>query len=383
MAAPGHGVTRRLTASPARPSRSGRWGAAAASAQGLVDRRLAPGVQAVAMRGGETLWSHGFGFANLETSSPMSPASAVRVGSITKQFTAAALLQLQEAGRLSVEDRLARWVPDFPRAADISLARMLTHTSGLGEYLDTDGKVEVMLQRARLDYDRSAMLAMMAATHPVIGEPGGQWEYSNTAYALLGMIIEAVTGLPLAEVLRARLLAPNGLTRTAIDADAEVVPGRASGYSPDPKAAGGFANASYIAMSYAGAAGALRSTCEDLCRWHQALFSGRVLKPESLKLMTTPATLSGGRPTTTQPAPGAPRAPVSYGMGLFVGRGPHGLELSHDGGIQGFLSHLVSYPDSGMHIAHAVNADGLFLGGEALGGAVADLRREIAAAAFA
>jgi CubicO group peptidase (beta-lactamase class C family) len=360
------------------------WPAVAAKAEALPAGKLSPGVQVAVMRKGAMIYSKGFGLANLETGTPVSPTSVFRIGSVTKQFTAAALLQLQEAGRLSVDDKLAKFLPEVPRANDITLRQMLTHTSGIGNYTDT-GKVEIFLQRSRTDYDQAALLKAMLGTDPMfIGEPGAQWEYSNTAFVLLGIVIEKVTGKPYAETFKPNLFARAGLTRTAVDDDAEVVPGRASGYSPNPTSASGFENASYISMTYPGAAGSLRSTAEDLCHWHEALLGGRILSPASLKEMTTPAKLANGQQPTAPTAPGkdAPRRAVNYGMGLGLDTDAHGLQISHGGGIQGFGSWIGSYPDAGVHISFIVNADGGYDGKSNLGPATQALRGELLKAVF-
>lgn len=362
------------------------WPLVEAKANALISTRNAPGVQIAVIRKGAVIYSKGLGLANVETDTPVGPQTVFRIGSLTKQFTAAAVLQLQEAGRLSIDDRLARYIPDFPRAEQISLVQMLNHTSGLGDYLDTGGHIEVFLQRARTDYDAAAMLRAMRGTDPMfVGEPGAQWSYSNTGYVLLGLIIEQVTGQSFAEVLNSRLFSHLGMTRTALDDAAEVVPGRATGYSPSAAASCGFANASFIAMSYAGAAGGVRSTCEDLCRWREALFGGRVLSAASLKAMTTPVRLpGGGQPTTaTSLAPDTAREPVNYGLGVYVDVDAHGRSIWHEGGIQGFLSYQVSYPEFGVHLAHMVNADGLYLGGEKLGAGFKALGDALVAAALA
>jgi CubicO group peptidase (beta-lactamase class C family) len=367
----------------ARAAAGGAWDGVAAKANAMVAGKLSPGVTVAVTRKGQLAYAKGFGLANLETATPVTPQSVFRIGSVTKQFTAAALLQLQEQGLVSVDDKLAKYIPEVPRAGEISLRQMLNHTSGLGNYTDTGGKVEVFLQRSRTDYPQADLLKAMLGTDPMyIGEPGAQWAYSNTAFVLLGLLIEKVTGKPFAETFKPNLFARAGLTRTAVDDDAEVVPGRASGYSPNAAAPSGFENASYISMTYPGAAGNLRSTPEDLCRWHEALFGGRILKPESLKLMTTPGLLANGQLPTAKMGPGEPK-PIRYGMGLFIDSDAHGLQISHGGGIQGFGSWVGTYPEAGVHISFIHNADGGYDGKSHLGEASKALREALIAAAFA
>lgn len=367
----------------ARAATGGGWAAVAAKAGAIVADRQAPGVTVAVMKKGQLAYAKGFGLANLETSTPVTPQSVFRIGSVTKQFTAAALLQLQEAGLVSVDDTLGKYLPEVPRANDITLRQMLNHTSGLGNYTNTGGKVEIFLQRSRTDYPQAELLKAMLGTDPMfIGEPGAQWEYSNTAFVLLGLVIEKITGKPFAETFKPNLFARAGLTRTAVDDDAEVVPGRASGYSPNPAAPSGFENASYISMTYPGAAGNLRSTPEDLCKWHAALFGGRILKPESLKEMTRPGLLANGQLPTAKMGPGEAK-PIRYGMGLFIDSDAHGTQISHGGGIQGFGSWIGSYPDAGVRISFIHNADGGYDGKSHLGEASKALREALIAAAFA
>lgn len=335
------------------------WKAIDARLAAMVADRTVAGGQIAVARHGAPVYSRGFGSANLETRTPAGTRTIFRFASNTKQFTSAAILSLQEAGVLSVDDRLAKYLPQVPRAADVSLAQMMRHVSGMGDYTSPP-RQETMFQRARTDYTPAELLDhALKTTDPLfIGEPGAQWAYSNTAYIMLGVVIEKATGKPYREVVSA-LLKRAGLVSTAVDDNAEVVPGRASGYARSETAPSGFTNASYISMSYTGAAGSIRSTCEDFCRWHAALFGGRVLRPESLKLMTEPVRLNNGALPTRTKGEGADAktVPVSYGMGLFVDNDPHGRSYWHSGGVQGFMSFARTYPDAGVSIAYVANTD--------------------------
>jgi CubicO group peptidase (beta-lactamase class C family) len=386
----GSTVTRRATlfaaaaasAAPALARAGDGWEAVDAAARHMVAQRMTPGVQLAVMRKGRLAYSRAFGAANLETATPMSAQSVCRVASLTKSFTAAAMLRLQEEGVLSLDDRLSRFLPDFPRAGDISLRQLLNHTSGLGDYSHTDPP-ELVLQRSRQDYRGAALVEMLRShTAPLfIGEPGRQFAYSNTAYVLLGPVIEKAAGKPLDDAMRELVFARAGLIRTAVDDAAEVVPGRASGYSADAKAPTGFQNASFISMTYPGAAAAVRSTAEDFCRWSHSLFGGRVVKPESLKALTTPVRLpDGSLPTTPGGAPlVAPPRLTRWGLGVYVDSDEHGSLISHRGGIQGFISYAENRPEAGVHLAMTVNVDG----GSALGAGVRALHQALLAAALA
>lgn len=316
-----------------------------------VEAGATPGLQVAVWRGGRALLSQGFGLANLETGAPLTSASIVRVGSVTKQFTAAVMLQLQQEGRLALDDTLARHMPDIPRAGDLILRRMLNHTSGLGNYTDRPDRAALM-QAVRGDRTTAQNVAEVVAHQPFMAyAPGQDWVYSNSAYILLGALIERIEGRPLAEVMKARLFDPLGLADTAMDEASRVVPGRASGYTP--RRDGGFDNAAYISMTVPAGAGGLRSTCDDLCRWTEALHAGRVLNADSLDQMLTPGRLiDGSMPLNRR---GAPRA---YGLGLVAVEHPRlGRVAMHDGDIMGFAAVVCLFMESGITVAVVSNCD--------------------------
>jgi CubicO group peptidase (beta-lactamase class C family) len=212
----------------------------------------------------------------------------------------------------------------------------------------------------RIDYDAPAMLKLMESTDPLYSsEPGTRWAYSNTAFVLLGLVIETVTGKPYAETFKRRLFEPAGLNDTAVDNAADVVPHRASGYSPHPGGEGQFDNCSFISMTVPGAAGNLRSTADDLCRWHRALFAGKIVKPESLAEMVKPARLKNGA-LPSMPASGPATAPrvIEYGFGLQVEHVADHAAIGHGGGINGFGSHVESFVPEEVSVALLVNMDG-------------------------
>ena len=324
---------------------------------GPLRDRIAPGAQMAVWRGGRPLYARGYGWADLETQTPVTPQSVFRIGSLTKQFTAAALLLLAEDGVLSLDDPLARFMPEFPRAADLPLRRMMNHTAGLANYTAVP-RLTPIGQAARLDYDDAALIAAMQEAKPLQRfEPGTAWAYSNTAYVLLGVVVTRAAKAPYSDVFRQRLFGPAGLTSTAVDVAAEIAPGRAQGYSRDAKATLGFVNAPYISMTFPGAAGSMRSTADDLCRWHAALLEGRILKPASVEAMLMPARLASGALPTAVTRPGAPPQPVSYGLGIGTGEAQGRRYVTHDGGINGFVSTLRTFLDDRTTVAGLFNCD--------------------------
>lgn len=324
----------------------------------MIASRTAPGLSLCARKHARTLFSRGYGSANLETGRSVTPASVFRVGSLAKQFTAAVLLLLAEQRRLSLADPLHRWIPSFPRAREITLREMMGHTSGLGNY--TTMPFDLLMQRARLEYSADALVQEMASTSPLfVFEPGTAWAYSNTAYVLLGLVIERASGQAYPEVLRDMIFKPHGLAQTAVDLAGEVVPDRASGYTYAENAPGRFNHAAYISMSYVGAAGALRSTPAELCRWHELLLGGQVLTPSSLRQMLTPVRArSGALPLEVAKAGAEGGEPVRHGFGLNLDPVRGKRQVGHAGNIFGFNAQLRSYPDDGVTLAMVVNTDG-------------------------
>lgn len=370
------GAVRPSSAKPDMQSRSGLWERVREMGDAIISERLAPGLQISVRQGQQILFEQGFGQANLETATSLTSSSVMRIGSVTKQFTAATILLLEEEGKLSVSDRLARYLPTVPRAEDLTLERMLNHTSGLGNYTDAPS-LEAFLNAGRPDRTTGDMVALVAGADNLMKfEPGSAWAYSNTAYVLLGAVIEAVDGKLLAESLRDRLFRPVGLTATAVDSAGDVVAGRASGYT-NAAHPSGFENASFVSMSYPGAAGAMRSTTTDLCRWHQALLGGRVLSDSSIAKMLRPATLADG----TIPKDGA--ADVRYAFGLELSPAGERAVVGHGGGIHGFAAYVGTYIEADLTVATIVNADGGFTGGPNANAKVRAIRNAIRDAVLA
>lgn len=333
-----------------------------ALAMALVAEKVIPGLSLAVMRGGEILHARGFGSANLETGTPVTAETVFRVGSVSKQFIAVSLALLAEDGSLSLDDPLSRFLPLFPRAKDVTLRQMIHHTSGLGNYTETQPREE-FFKHARLDYGDAELLAAMANTSPLFKfEPGTGWAYSNTAYLLLGLVVQVVTGEPYGVFMQKRLFTPAGLVRTAVDDAGDVVTDRASGYTAKPDRPGEIRNADFISMTFPGAAGAMRSTASDLCRWHAALLGGRILQPSTLRDMLTPARLANGDLPPTPPRPDLSaeelKKPIRYGYGVFLGDFEGHEYVEHDGGIFGFVALHRSFWPQQATVAVLVNYDG-------------------------
>lgn len=342
------------TAGGARAADSTGWAAVDALGEAVVADHIVPGFSISVMKAGAFVYSRGFGLANLEIPTPATPHHVYRVGSITKQFTGAAIVLLAEEGKLSIDDPLSKHLPAFPRAAEVTLRQMLTHTSGIGNYTNQPS-LRDFLMAARIDYDDAALFkAMIDMTRPAyVFEPGAGWAYSNTAYVLLGLIVQKVAGQSLAAFYKRRLFDPAGMTRTAMDDAADVVPDRASGYSGHPGSSTAFDNTSFISMTFPGGAGSIRSTTEDLCRWQRALLGGKIVKPAGLAEMLKPGLIKGG----VLPTAADKKTPVKYGFGLGIGEFEGHSRVGHEGGINGFITYLDSFPDQQATVAMLMNGD--------------------------
>jgi D-alanyl-D-alanine carboxypeptidase len=187
-----------------------------------------PGLEVAVVKDGRAILVKSYGSANLEQHVPVSNNSVFRIGSVTKQFTAVALLLLAEEGKVSLQDKLSKYYPNFPRANDITLDEMLHHTSGIYNYTSAPNfTVDGMIHRST--DEMVEFIGKLPKTQDF--EPGTNWSYSNSAYFILGGVVEKAAGAPLAKVFKTRFFTPLGMSHSALDDETEIVSGRASGYS--------------------------------------------------------------------------------------------------------------------------------------------------------
>ena len=281
---------------------------------------------------GKIVLDKGYGFANLEWDIPNTPTTKFRLGSLTKQFTAASILLLEERGKLKVEDPVKKYMPDAPAAWDkITIFHVLTHTSGIPSFTgfpDFESReAQAMTPEKLVEWFRDK---------PLEFEPGTKWNYSNSGYVLLGYLIEKISGESYSEFVQQNIFTPLGMKDSGYDSNSAIIAHRAAGYTPGKS---GAVNAGFVHMSIPFSAGALYSTTEDLLRWEQGLFGGKVLRPESLAKMTTPF-----------------KQDYAFGLGVSTQNG-HKM-IAHDGGIQGFNTALAYYPDDKLVVAVLANVNG-------------------------
>lgn len=317
--------------------------------------KTAAGLAVGILRDGRVQMVRGYGFSDLENEVPVDERTVFRIGSVTKQFTAASILLLAERGKLSVDDPLSKYLPEFDRSRKVTLRQLLNHTSGIRNYT-ADGFFK---RAAREDRTTDELVRFIGGLDPLYQfEPGAAWSYSNSGYILLGAVIEKVSGQPFDQFLRSNILDPLGLRDTAMDDLDEILAHRARGYEAS-KDAGGFVNTGFLSMSAAGAAGAMRSTPGDLLKWQSALFGGRLLKPASLAMMVEPARLGDGRPTSlgrVGEKEGKPQP--EYGLGLAIDRQSGRRLIGHGGSINGFNAWTQTFPDQRLSLVLLTNTGG-------------------------
>ena len=283
---------------------------------------------AIARRDGATLVK-GYGEADRATHARAQPDTVYRIGSLTKQFTAAAILQLAEQGKLAIDDDISKYVTIQTAGHNLTIRELLNHTSGMPSYTDLPDFPEWAKKPAT-----PAQIVDRVAKMMWEFDPGTHFHYTNTGYVVLGMIVEKVSGQRYADYLRDHVFAPAKLAHTTYCTDTA----SAKGYSSDD---GKLEDAAPLDLSTPFSAGALCSTAPDLLAWSRALASGLVVTPASYADMITP--------------PSAVKS--SYGLGLEVDRFEGHREIWHNGGINGFVSEMHVYPDDGVTIVVLTNTE--------------------------
>lgn len=301
-------------------------------------KQYAPGCAVLIAKKGEVIFEKGFGIANLEQDVPMKAEMVFRIGSITKQFTSVAILQLVDKGQIALTDSIQKFIKDFHfKGKTITIENLLTHTSGIKGYEEVDAKVPNPM---RIDFSPKTVIDSIDKLSLEF-EPGTRYSYSNSNYFLLAYIIEQVSGLSYPQYLRENIFKPSGLNSTYYESQTEIIPNRANGYSfSDEK----YRNTDFISMSLVYGAGALRSTVADLYKWHKALYEGKIVKSELFRKAIQPYKLTDGKQ-------------IDYGYGFF-NRTENGINsIGHGGAIDGFRSLEMYYPEKDVFIALLCNSD--------------------------
>jgi CubicO group peptidase (beta-lactamase class C family) len=291
----------------------------------------APGAAVISVRDGRTVLRKAYGMADLELGVPLQPDMVFRIGSMTKQFTAVAVLLLAEEGKLAVSDPITKFLPDYPTGGKtITVEQLLTHTSGIKSYTDMPD----FLANIRKDYTTRELIDHFK-DQPAEFEPGAQYKYDNSGYFLLGAIVEQASRMGSEAFLKQRIFDVVGMKQTSLDSTSRVIPRRARGYS---KTGDTWTNADWISMTQPYAAGAIVSTVDDLAAWDAALYTGKLLRPETLATATTPHRLKDGKP-------------IEYGYGWQSGQWEGFTVIQHGGGINGFVSMGIRVPERKAYVA--------------------------------
>jgi CubicO group peptidase (beta-lactamase class C family) len=299
-----------------------------------VTRQRIPGAAVAVIRDGAVVLAKGYGEANVEHHAPATPDTIFQSGSVGKQFTSAALMWLVERGRLSIEDPLTKFFPDAPRHwRAITIRHLLTHTSGIPDYT---GGSSIDYRR---DYTEDELLKMAYALKPEF-EPGSRWNYSNTGYVLLGIVIHKVSGRFYGDLLREQFFEPLGMRTARVISEADIVPNRAAGYELE---GGELKNQEWVAPSLNTTAdGALYLSLRDMIAWDAGIRDRKILKAETWNKILQPVSLNSGRPY-----------PYGFGWSIDTVNG-HRAE-THGGSWQGFQAYIARYPDDHLTIIALTN----------------------------
>lgn len=304
-----------------------------------VQEGRAAGISVAVVHGRDTLLLKGYGKANIELDVPM-PANAVHeIGSVTKQFTAAAILQLRDDGLLSLDDDLTKYFPDYPtHGRAIPVRRLLDHTSGIRGITE----IAAFGGLQHRGWPRDSAIALIARA-PFDFPVGEAMIYNNSAYVLLGHIIEKASGMSYERYVQEKIFAPLGMGASSYCDNRAIVPDRASGYQIQGT---NMRRAMLNDHTWPYSAGSLCSTAGDLVAWLHALHGGRVLSERSYEEMTSPARLNDG-------------TPIRYGMALSVGPEISGaMMIGHGGAIGGFGAQASWYPDAELAVVVLINSNG-------------------------
>jgi D-alanyl-D-alanine carboxypeptidase len=303
----------------------------------ILTRSGAPSASVAVVRDGKVAYVHAYGSARLDTPAAATPAMRYSIGSISKQFTASAILMLAEEGKLSLDDRLVRWFPELTRASDVTIRELLSMTSGYQDFWPQDYVMPRMLQPVTAPEILDGW-----ARKPLDFEPGTKYQYSNTNYVIAGMIVEKVSGMPLFDFLQKRIFGPLQMSSVA-NSDMAPLPSEDAGrylryalgpVRPAPKEGKGWMFA----------AGELAMTAHDLALWDISMIDQKVLQPASYRLLETEVQLANG-------------VGSRYGLGVSVGSVDGRRLISHGGEVSGFTARNDVYPDDRAAVVVFTNLD--------------------------
>jgi CubicO group peptidase (beta-lactamase class C family) len=297
----------------------------------------APGVSILVAKDGKAIYSKGFGMANLENKVSNSSNSVFEIGSITKQFTAVAILMLEEQGKLSVQDEITKYIPDYPtQGKTITIHHLLNHTSGIKSYTNMIS----FLDLARTDMTPTELIEKFK-NEPMEFDPGTDFNYNNSGYILLGYIIEVASGKSYEAFIQENIFDKIGMSNSYYGSMIRVIPNRARGYAQNQD---GYENARYLSMTLPYAAGSIMSTTQDLLKWQNAISSNKLIKRSSLEKAINGSKLTNGDS-------------LDYGYGWISGKLRSSKTIEHSGGIFGYSSNGIFLPDENIYVIGLSNCE--------------------------
>jgi D-alanyl-D-alanine carboxypeptidase len=296
-----------------------------------------PSASVAVVKDGKIVYLNAYGSARLEPKTPATPGMRYSIGSISKQFTAVAMLLLQEQGKLSLDDKVAKFIPDLTRANEVTIRQLLSHTSGYQDYWPQDYVMPMMLQPVT-----AAKILDMWARKPLDFDPGTKWQYSNTNYVIAGVIIEKVSGKPLLQFLQEKVFAPLGLSSVANIDERKLGDTDPTGYMR--YALGPLRVAPKEGPGWLFAAGELAMTAEDLAKWNISIMDQKLLRPASYRELEREAQLNNGLGTR-------------YGLGVSLATEAGHRAVSHGGEVSGFVSESIVFPDERVSVVALTNQD--------------------------
>ncbi len=295
-----------------------------------------PGAVALVAKGGKAIYRQAFGMADMENNVAMRPEHVFEIGSITKQFTAVSILMLMEQGKLKLDDPVTKFIPDYPmQGSTITIHHLLTHTSGIKSYTSLEKWTKVWRQ----DMKPMEMIDLFK-NEPMEFAPGEKWNYNNSAYFMLGYIIEKASGIPYPEFLEKNIFTPLGMKNTYYGSQSKIIKNRAQGYQKQED----YVRAEYLSLTQPYSAGSIMSTVDDLYTWQLAINANKLVKKETIQLAHTPVKLNNGKVQ-------------EYGYGWGIGEVNGSPTTEHSGGIFGFLTNAIYLPKEDVFVAVFSNCD--------------------------
>jgi CubicO group peptidase (beta-lactamase class C family) len=295
-----------------------------------------PGAAAIVVRKGQVIYKKAVGMADMELNVPLQPDMIFRLGSITKQFTAVAILQLAGQGKLSLQDDIKKYMPELPFKENITVEHLLNHTSGIKSYTNKPDFLKI------LRTDMTPMEVIKLTEKDTLEfKPGTQWNYNNTGYVMLGYIIEKVSKERYEDYITQHIFLPTGMNNSFYGSESKIIKNRVKGYK---KERDDYENSDYISMTLPHAGGSLISTVDDLWKWNKALYSYKLVQKEWLDKALTPYILPNGKST-------------NYGYGLSFGNIQGSKTIEHSGGIPGFSTDAVFLPEEDIFVAVFSNCE--------------------------